>query len=91
MTNSTHGHVRRFTAIWNAELALLFRAFPDMSELAERFGDRAGTKLYMFAEDIEAMWLNRYLQQHSVDVDQSLLHYYLGGSNNPPPLWDVTE
>jgi hypothetical protein len=61
-------------------------AFPSLHELCETYGDRNGTKI-MIPVDIDRLWLSRFLDEHPMDFDRSLLHYHLGRSLNPPPLW----
>ncbi|MGP0082661.1 MAG: hypothetical protein ACLP0B_03390 [Steroidobacteraceae bacterium] len=61
--------------------------FPSLHELADTYGDRNGTKIYMFARDLDRMWLDRFLGANPIDLDRQLLHYHLGRSLNPPPLW----
>jgi hypothetical protein len=62
-------------------------AFPSFHELCETYADRNSKKIYMFSFDLERLWLERYLSEHPIEIDRSLLHYKFGRSLNPPPLW----
>ncbi len=62
--------------------------FPSLRELSETYADHNGTKIYMFAADLERLWLNRFLDANPIELDRQLLHYLLGRSLNPPPLWE---
>ncbi len=66
-------------------------SLPSMPELAERYGDLDGRKIYNFHLDLDRYWLNRYLQDHPIEYDNSLLHFHLGRSLRPPRVWELVS
>ncbi|UJB66738.1 hypothetical protein YS110_19185 [Acidovorax sp. YS12] len=62
---------------------------PSLHELADIYGDRNGTKIFMSESEVDRLWLHRFLDEHPIAFDRSLLHHHLGRSLKPPPLSHV--
>jgi hypothetical protein len=50
-----------------------YAAIPSRAELCERFGDYSNRAVYMFRNDIETKWLDKYLRSNPVTLERELL------------------
>jgi hypothetical protein len=48
-------------------------AIPSRAELCEQFGDKSNRAVYMFRNDIETKWIDKYLRSHPVTLERELL------------------
>lgn len=57
--------------------ARAYAAIPSRGELARRMGDAGNTRIYALQNDIERLWLDRYLAQTPVAFERGLTHLSL--------------
>ena len=64
-----------------------FDYFPTLTSLARSYGDPLGTGIFISRTEVDRFWLQKWLKDHPMAFDRSLLHYHLGRSPTAPPLW----
>ncbi len=60
--------------------------FKSLNSLARSYGNPDGTGIFISTTEIDRFWMQKWLQDHPITFDRSLLHYHLGRSSMPPPL-----
>ncbi|MGO8845837.1 MAG: hypothetical protein ACLQFI_10995 [Methylocella sp.] len=53
-----------------------YAAVPSRQELAKHVGDPSNTRIYVHREDVERLWLDRYLRDHPIKFERELTYFH---------------